>query len=127
MEETQVRLTEKLSVVCREYCGISWGKALDAAGVPADSNLRKPKNVYYNPKIRKLPSPDSFHPEQATQASEQPLVNQAPPAPLEVPKESNQNGGQGKKAEDLKGMGKDQDKKKTSSDPNEKAPNATAS
>ena len=54
-------------------------------------------------------------------------MNQAPPAPLEVPKESNQNGGQGKKAEDLKGMGKDQDKKKTSSDPNEKAPNATAS
>ena len=127
MEETQVRLTEKLSVVCREYCGISWGKALDAAGVPADSNLRKPKNVYYNPKIRKIPSPDSSHPEQATQASEQPLVNQALPAPLEVPKESNQNGGQGKKAEDLKGMGKDQDKKKTSSDPNEKAPNATAS
>ena len=89
--------------------------------------LRKPKNVYYNPKIRKIPSPDSSHPEQATQASEQPLVNQALPAPLEVPKESNQNGGQGKKAEDLKGMGKDQDKKKTSSDPNEKAPNATAS
>ena len=114
-------------MVCREYCGISWGKALDAARVPVDSNLRKPKNVYYNPKIRKIPSPDSSHPEQATQASEQPLVNQAPPAPLEVPKESNQNGGQGKKAEDLKGMGKDQDKKKTSSDPNEKAPNATAS
>ena len=114
-------------MVCREYCGISWGKALDAAGVPADSNLRKPKSVYYNPKIRKLPSPDSSHPEQATQASEQSLVDQAPSAPLEVPKESNQNGGQGKKAEDLKGMGKDQDKKKTSSDPNEKAPNATAS
>ena len=54
-------------------------------------------------------------------------MDQAPPAPLEVPKESNQNGGQGKKAEDLKGMGKDQDKKKTSSDPKEKAPDAAAS
>ena len=40
------------------------------------------------------------------------MANQAPPAPLEVPKESNQNGGQGKKAKDLKGMGKGQDKKK---------------
>ena len=92
-----------------------------------DFNLRRPESIYYDPEIRELSGPDSSHPEQATQASEQPLVNQAPPAPLEVPKESNQNGGQGKKAEDLKGMGKDQDKKKTSSDPNEKAPNATAS
>ena len=54
-------------------------------------------------------------------------MDQAPPAPLEVPRESNQNGGQGKKAKDLKGMGKDQDKKKTSYDPKEKAPDAAAS
>ena len=40
VEETQVRLTEELSVVCREYCDVSWGKALDAVGVPADSDLR---------------------------------------------------------------------------------------
>ena len=40
MEETQARLTEELSEACREYCDISWGKALDAAGVPTDSDLR---------------------------------------------------------------------------------------
>ena len=40
VEETQVRLTKELSVVCREYCGISWGKALDAVGVPVDFDLR---------------------------------------------------------------------------------------
>ena len=127
VEETQVRLIEELSIVCREYCGISWGKALDVAGVPANSDLRRPENVYYDPEIRELPSPDSFHPEQATQASEQPLVDQAPSAPLEVPKEFNQIVGQGKKAEDLKVMGKDQDKKKTSFDPKEKAPDVAAS
>ena len=66
VEETQVRLTEELSIVCREYCGISWGKALDAAGVPADSDLRMPENVYYDSEIRELPGPDSSHPEQAT-------------------------------------------------------------
>ena len=55
------------------------------------------------------------------------MVDQAPPAPLEVPMESNQDGGQGKKAEDLKGMGKSQDKKKNSSEPKEKAPDTTAS
>ena len=40
VEETQARLTEELSVVCKEYCGISWGKALDAARVPMGSDLR---------------------------------------------------------------------------------------
>ena len=65
MEETQVRLIEELSVVYREYCGISWGKALDAAEVPADFDLRRLENVYYDPEIRKLPGPDFFHPEQA--------------------------------------------------------------
>ena len=45
VEETQARLIEELSVVCREYYGISWGKALDAVGVPANSDLRKPENV----------------------------------------------------------------------------------
>ena len=34
VEETQVRLIEELIAVCRDYCSISWGKALDAAGVP---------------------------------------------------------------------------------------------
>ena len=40
IEETQARLTEEFSTVCRDYCDISWGKALDVAGVPVDSNLR---------------------------------------------------------------------------------------
>ena len=57
----------------------------------------------------------------------QPLVDQAPPVSSEVLKHSNQNDGWGKKAEDPKGMGKGLDKKKTSSDPKEKAPDASAS
>ena len=32
VEETQARLTEVFSTVCRDYCDISWGKALNAAG-----------------------------------------------------------------------------------------------
>ena len=66
VEETQARLKEELSAVCRDYCDISWGKALDAVGVPVGSNLRRPESIYYNPEIRKLPGPDSSHPEQAT-------------------------------------------------------------
>ena len=55
------------------------------------------------------------------------MADQAPPAPLEVPKDSNQGGGQGKKAEDSKGMDTGQDKKKNSSVPKEKALDTTAS
>ena len=36
MEETKVRLTEELSEVCKDYCGITWGQALNAIGVPVD-------------------------------------------------------------------------------------------
>ena len=53
------------------------------------------------------------------------MADQAPPTHLEVPKDSNQGGGQGKKTEDLKGMNKGQDKKKNSSDPKEKALDTT--
>ena len=127
VEETQARLTKELSAVCREYCDISWDKALDAVGVPVDSDLRQPENVYYDSKIRELLGPDSSHLEQALPASAQLLVDQAPPTSLEALKESDQNSGQGKKAEDLKGMGKGQDKKKTASDPKEKALDVAAS
>ena len=40
VQETQSRLTEEFSAVARDYCDITWDKALDAAGVPADSSLK---------------------------------------------------------------------------------------
>ena len=40
VEETEIRLTEELSVVCRDYCDTTWDKALSAARVPVDSDLR---------------------------------------------------------------------------------------
>ena len=63
VEETQARLIEEFSTVCKEYCDVTWGKALDVAGVPVGSDLRRPESIYYDPKIRELPSPDSSHPE----------------------------------------------------------------
>ena len=84
VEETQARLTEEFSAVCREYCGISWGKALNAIGLPVDSDLRQLESVYYDPEIRELPSPNSSHPEQAPPTSTQPLVDQAPLPPRKL-------------------------------------------
>ena len=40
VQETQDRLIEEFSAVARDYCDISWGKALDVTGVPANSSLR---------------------------------------------------------------------------------------
>ena len=120
VEETQARLTEELSAIYREYCSISWGKALDAARVPMGSDLRRLESIYYDPEIRELPSPNSPHPEQS-------MADQAPPTHLEVPRDSSQGGGQEKKIENLKGMDKGQDKKKKSSDPKEKTSDTTAS
>ena len=64
MEETQARLTEEFSAVGRDYCDISWSKALDAAGIPADSSLRRPESIYYDSDIRELSDPSSSFPEQ---------------------------------------------------------------
>ena len=40
VQETQSRLTEEFSPVARDYCDITWGKALDVTGILADSSLR---------------------------------------------------------------------------------------
>ena len=108
VQETQSRLTEEFSTVARDYCDITWEKALDAAGVPADSSLRRPESVYYDPDIQALPGSDSPPPEQPAPVSEVPATNQALPAPVEVPTDSHQAVGQGKKVEASQGKGHNQ-------------------
>ena len=92
-----------------------------------NSDLRQPESIYYNLEIRELSSPDSSHPGQVTQVVAQQKANQVLPASLEVPKDSNQDGGQGKEIETLKGKDKGQDKKKNSSNPTEKASDTVVS
>ena len=58
VEEIQARLMEEFSAVCRDYCDISWGKALDVAGVPVDFDLRRPESIYYDLNVRdRAPGP----------------------------------------------------------------------
>ena len=59
MKETEIRLAEELSQVCHDYCDVTWDKALTAIGVPADSTLRLPGNIYYHPQNREIPSVSS--------------------------------------------------------------------
>ena len=109
------------SDLARDYCYISWGKALDVAGVLIDSGLRRLESIYYDPEIRELSNPNSSLPEQTAQVSELLKVDQVPPAPLDVSVDSHQDAGKGKEAETLKGKDKGKDKKKNSSNPAEKA------
>ena len=75
VQETQSRLTEEFSAVARDYYDITWDKALDVAGVPADSSLRRPESVYYYPDIQALPGSDSPPPEQPAPVSKVPAAN----------------------------------------------------
>ena len=107
VQETQSRLTEEFSAVTRDYCDITWEKALDATGVLADSSLRRSESVYYDPDIQALLGSDSPPPEQPASVSEVPAANQAFLAPVEVPTDSHQDAGREKKVEASQGKASD--------------------
>ncbi|XP_065622657.1 uncharacterized protein LOC136064625 [Quercus suber] len=122
VETTEKGLTEQFASVARDYCDITWGKALDAAGVPADSELRLPKNIFYDLDIREIPKVDAPPPTQLPEVSELPLANQAPPVILEPTKDSNQPGDQSLPTEPPKEKGEGLGEKETSLEPKDQAP-----
>ena len=88
MEETQVRLTEKLSKVCKDYCNMTWDRALIVAGVLADFVWRLPESVYYHPEIREVSASTSSPPVPVLESFKQLLaITDALPLP-EIPKGS---------------------------------------
>ena len=103
VEETQSRLTEEFASVARDYCDVTWAKALDAAGVPADSRLRRPESVYYDPDIQPLSGSDPSPPEQPARVSEGPVTNQGLPASVEDLTAPLQEVGQGESAKASQG------------------------
>ena len=98
--------------MARDYCDITWGKALDVAGIPADFSLRRPQSIYYDLDICELSGPSSSPLEQPAQVSEVPIADQVPPTPVEVPTDSRQDAGKGKEAEAPQGKDKGKDKGK---------------
>ena len=112
VQETQSRLTEEFSAVARDYCDITWGKALDVTGVPADSVLRRPESIFYDSDIRELPSFESPPLEHPAKVSEVPITQQVPHAPREVPTDPHLDAGQGKEIEAPQGKDKSKDKGK---------------
>ena len=98
--------------MARDYCDITWGKALDVTRVPADSNLRQSESIYYESDIHELPGPGSPPPEHPAQVSKVPKTDQVPPTPMEIPTDSHQDAGQGKEVEAPQGKDKSKDKSK---------------
>ena len=47
VQETEIRLAKELAKVCRDYCKEVWAKVLNWAGVPATSEWRNVKNIFY--------------------------------------------------------------------------------
>ena len=112
VQETQSRLTEEFSAVARDYCDITWGKALDASVVPADSVLRQPESIYYDSGICVLLGSESPPPEHPVKVSEVPMTSQVPPVPKEVPTDSRPETGREKDVEAPQGKNKSKDKGK---------------
>ena len=53
--ETETRLAEEMAGVCRDYCVEIWVEALNWAGVPVDSELRRAENIFFLEDIREVP------------------------------------------------------------------------
>ena len=52
--DTKKWLTEEVAIVCRDYCIKLWGVAMDLAGVPTDSKLRRAENIFFPKDIREI-------------------------------------------------------------------------
>ena len=83
--DTEARLTAEVTVVCRKYYAETYNQALDQAGIPADSHLRRVDQVYYPEDLRKnttAPSPPTALP---LPPPKQSLTTQEPSKGAEVP------------------------------------------
>ena len=56
MEDAEKRLAKEVAEVCRDYCFETWVEALNHAGVPVDSKLRKAESVFFPEVIREAPA-----------------------------------------------------------------------
>ena len=123
--ETEARLIAEVTVVCRDYCAKTYFQALDLAGIPADSNLRRADQVYYPEDIREdptaLPPPAAL----PLPPPEQPPTTQDPSQgteiPVGVPKEKKGDVGVSRPKEKSKEKVKEKAKGKVDANPSKDA------
>ena len=52
--ETETRLAEEVTEICRDYCTETWAEALNRVKVPADSKLKRSENVFFPEDIQEI-------------------------------------------------------------------------
>ena len=121
--KTKARLTAELTVVCREYYAETYNQALDQAGIPVDSDLRRMEQVYYLEDIRE---DTTAHPPPAAlpfPPPKQSLTTQEPSQGAELPtgaqEEKNGEVVASRKEEKAKEKGKEKVKNKADANPSE--------
>ena len=102
---------EELFELCRDYCDVSWGRALDVEGVPTYLVWRQPGSIYYHPDICEVPGAIPSHSAFALETSQLHLTAQAALPLLEASKGSSQAGDQGQGAKGAKDKDKGKEKK----------------
>ena len=121
----EARLTAEVTVVYKDYCAEIYYQALNRAGVPTKSDLRRADQVYYPEDIREdptaLPPPIAL----PLPPLEQPLTTQDPSQGIEIPtgaqKEKKDDVGVSRPEEKAKEKGKEKAKSKADANPSEDA------
>ena len=54
VQDIETRLAKEVVVLCRDYCIELWGIAMDRVRVPANSELRRAKNIFFPEDIREI-------------------------------------------------------------------------
>ena len=125
--ETEARLTAEVTMICREYCAKTYNQALDRAGIPVDSDLRRVDQVYYLEDLREnttAPLPPAALP---LPPPEQSLTTQEPSQGAELPvgaekeKKGEVVASRTEEKEKEKGKEKEKSNNKTDANPSEDA------
>lgn len=74
VQETEVRLVQELTEICRDYCYEVWTKALNLVEVTAALEWTKVENIYYPPDICEVPAALLSPTALAPISSEQPSI-----------------------------------------------------
>ncbi|XP_075669089.1 uncharacterized protein LOC142638904 [Castanea sativa] len=84
VEAIENQLTEEFVELCQEYCQQVWAEALNVAGIPTASELRKPENIWLPQDIQVLEELPPVLPALETAPSMHPSLI---PLPILTPKE----------------------------------------
>ena len=129
MLEMETSLTVEVTAVCREYCAETYNQALDRAGIPTNSDLRRMDQLYYLEDLRENtmtpPPPAALLPTPPNEPL--PVQKSSQDTKIPIGTEKEKNGGvvaswtEEKAKEKEKGKGKEKEQNKADANPSQDA------